>query len=45
MVDNKLKLNINMKYIKLFENHSQYEDYAGGGGHAQAKCEPLHSGK
>ena len=30
-----------MKYLKLFENHTQYESYAGGG-HAQAKCEPLH---
>ena len=30
-----------MEYIKLFQNHSQYEDYAGGG-HAQAEREPLH---
>lgn len=29
-----------MYYLKLFQNHSQYEDYAGGG-HAQAKREPL----
>lgn len=31
-----------MDYLKLFQNHSQYDDFVGGGGHAQTQCEPLY---
>ena len=33
-----------MYYLKLFQNHSQYNEFAGGG-HAQAEREPLCTGE